>query len=1106
MKQTFAAEFSPDALILSWAQLNHYARTEDAALDPFETFMFDQHVGANANLLSELASVSYQFAPYTVVLVPKAGQDRRKVWMSAEDAVVAQALMNVIGPVLESQMLPVSYGNRLDPSGSSSRVIFRPWLDAYSGYRKAIWSFLKLPPSCYYRSTDLSSFYPSVNKDALLSSLYGLVLDERHRKLIEQLVRYKWVNPDQPDTLVPDDGLPQGPAYSAVLANFYLTPVDTWLSNRLKGYARYVDDMCLVFESEADSKAAWDELLLHLKGMGLHVSDDKTSEAAPISNGLIARDLLERIRYQDDEQRFFGSVAKMTEANRNAVAEQLREAFLETKDPIKLAEAARRLYYLFKSERRLNLSEDRLHETISDVVLVLKSGPIKPSTTRGLVRQILEFFEGDPPHDIREAIRDCHNYVRLAFLEAVREFKDAKPGLQEFIRSFCEPHYDAQVRAAAFMTLFKLVVRIDVRWLSELIRTANPFVQARALLCLCNAPIQEDELVQLLPQYISSQSDEVVCSSLFVLCERCTSGGADLVLPYVNPDTLKRPMAISQFVYTCLRFSKVHLLAGLFHTRLDVPGLAEATRSCLAELRTEILAGHLPQNVLWNLWAKKGELSAAVSIDLMPDLEYGIKATASPTGGELPDTLKALLETVSAPTIRTPLAKLAVHPVLRQLKDKDLSYSVIDRGGPDEQVVETITPSKLAENGKTKDFVYGAYGLLPEEIRCPFEHTGTISGSSRPLRMHYRIPTGFQLVATGPTLTPLAALRAVRELAVLGRDGYTLPPLDPYHVLVNSEGHVKLIAYGAIVGVPKFSATSGKEDILIGGVTTIYCLGLLLYDMVTRKCSLTTIKQLESGITYEQAKQTGRWPRLRDAEELANHPHVRWIIDKAARRDWNDRYQQYNVFLEDLDAAIRFLDKDLEVSVTEYSAQQYAEIHAMSIRIRHYALSEQLSSRGFLFQGREILNEAQTFLTDSRLALTQGFLRLSEHPSVTANSPLSQIFQLADRLNRFIHSVPGLAETSWRVLPNVAKYLAYRLELSRVVRFFLLTIGETEAPRRLRALGEDLPSPKTDYPISVRPRFMSNDLKEIALPAAAYYGLLTQLRVDAPFEEGLLTA
>jgi len=191
--------------------------------------------------------------------------------------------------------------------------IYRDWGDDYARFVKDTESAFNTVLTALSREdqvvlicTDLKSFYPTIDRLRLVKIL------KRHTKpdirpLIDRIFGVYDVNVsagcEGSERHLSSTGLPQGPAHSGFWANVYLAEFDKWIMSRLPAllrkqgvscqlrfYARYVDDMRLVFRcngkhSEQLFQNTKTKVSHFLKSIGLGLSEDKTSKIIQDATG-----------------------------------------------------------------------------------------------------------------------------------------------------------------------------------------------------------------------------------------------------------------------------------------------------------------------------------------------------------------------------------------------------------------------------------------------------------------------------------------------------------------------------------------------------------------------------------------------------------------------------------------------------------------------------------------------------------------------------------------------------------------------------------------------------------------------------------------------------
>lgn len=214
-----------------------------------------------------------------------------------------------------------SFGNRLHFVKSNlgrafsvgNARIYRDWGDDYARFVKdtegafnTVLTGLNAHEQVLLICTDLKSFCPTVDR----SRLSGLIRQHAKKDLwptldrvfgayeTEVSVGFGKDNPQLDST-----GLPQGPAHSGFWSNVYLSDFDHWLMSQLPAllqrreischlsfYARYVDDMRLVFRCRGEHSKqllseAKQEISNALSSFGLGLSEGKTSDIVQDSTG-----------------------------------------------------------------------------------------------------------------------------------------------------------------------------------------------------------------------------------------------------------------------------------------------------------------------------------------------------------------------------------------------------------------------------------------------------------------------------------------------------------------------------------------------------------------------------------------------------------------------------------------------------------------------------------------------------------------------------------------------------------------------------------------------------------------------------------------------------
>lgn len=295
---------SIENLYQAWNQAYMQAKERDIFEDVLAYEIFKDHLWANLHIIrSQLLKKQWKHKPFRVVMVPKKGEPnnaRPMCYASPWDAIVALAVLNVIGPEIDSRFHRKSYGNRLAKGPKADGQIFEDWRK--QNYLRELHreGFSYYDENHYYILTDITRFYEFVKHDKLLALLSRYIKEQEILYIIQQYIEAEWVSGGLNDNEKCKIGLPQGPALSAFLANLYLDELDSWLEDKCKDFVRYVDDLALLFESVESANNVFKELkqFLHVNfGLKINEDIDKTKGPFPISQKEHLIDWIRDIRY-----------------------------------------------------------------------------------------------------------------------------------------------------------------------------------------------------------------------------------------------------------------------------------------------------------------------------------------------------------------------------------------------------------------------------------------------------------------------------------------------------------------------------------------------------------------------------------------------------------------------------------------------------------------------------------------------------------------------------------------------------------------------------------------------------------------------------------------
>lgn len=206
---------------------------------------FDKEYENVTALTSALAQDKYKVSPYQAIIIPRKGKKPRPILVPApQDRIVFTAVLGRIKTPLN--FLQNDY-NIFGSARHNELPTIEDIISQITQNRKKYKYILKV---------DIIDFFPSILKEELLSDLSQYV-DEYCLKIIKESLYNKlhYVNDAQnhkdrfvkPETNI---GIPQGCAYSPLLANFYAREIDEYLKTQNLISFRYLDDL-LIFTNDA---------------------------------------------------------------------------------------------------------------------------------------------------------------------------------------------------------------------------------------------------------------------------------------------------------------------------------------------------------------------------------------------------------------------------------------------------------------------------------------------------------------------------------------------------------------------------------------------------------------------------------------------------------------------------------------------------------------------------------------------------------------------------------------------------------------------------------------------------------------------------------------
>lgn len=251
--------YRPETLATAWQKVK--ANRGAAGVDRVSVERFAARAPKYlAELSQSLKEGRYRPEAVRRVEIPKGpGQTRPLGIPTVKDRIVQMAVKLVIEPIFEHDFLPVSYGFRPGRGCKDALREVDGWLKA--GYTHVV-------------DADLKGYFDTIPHERLMDRITERIRDGRLLALLEA-----WLKQDVVQGMkrwTPTGGTPQGAVISPLLANLYLHPLDTWMTQRGYRMVRYADDFVILCSSAEQAQRALVEVQAWVKANGLTLHPDKT--------------------------------------------------------------------------------------------------------------------------------------------------------------------------------------------------------------------------------------------------------------------------------------------------------------------------------------------------------------------------------------------------------------------------------------------------------------------------------------------------------------------------------------------------------------------------------------------------------------------------------------------------------------------------------------------------------------------------------------------------------------------------------------------------------------------------------------------------------------
>ena len=232
------------------------------------------------NIFYDLKNKKYQVSPYTAISLKQGKKSRILLVPSPRDRVVFRFILNRINKDFHSLL------NEYNVFGSHKHKNFRTPKKILEAVKNTSLN------SNYVVKIDIKKFFPSIDRELLINKIKDNINDNYILSLIKQSIDNDIkcvgkVNRKDID-LLRAHGIPQGCAYSPLLANIYALQIDRMLKNNPKVVEsyRYLDDLIIFTNSWTHANDIFKQVYRISKNclhMDIHELSDKRNGKSYIS-------------------------------------------------------------------------------------------------------------------------------------------------------------------------------------------------------------------------------------------------------------------------------------------------------------------------------------------------------------------------------------------------------------------------------------------------------------------------------------------------------------------------------------------------------------------------------------------------------------------------------------------------------------------------------------------------------------------------------------------------------------------------------------------------------------------------------------------------------
>lgn len=901
----------------AWIKINYHARTSLEYFDKYAYEEFEENLDLNLAIIQHLLMTQkYHFGDLRIFEIPK-GDDKRKIYfLNPKDGVVAQAIINIIAPLFETQFSTHSFGNRISYASTESKNPFLDWHDQYSKYINHILSILELSPSNWYEITDIANFYPSINITVLLSKIIKKVVDASALSLLDNLLTLKAINSKGGTEDI--TGLPPGPIYSHLFANLYLDDFDKFMEQNTESYSRYVDDLCFVTKNEKDLDDINKKIAEEFSALGDLFLKERKTESYPISD---PQPLIEHTRKLKYDVRFgvIETLKSSSEINEVQMTEKVfHDLFLKVEKEEEISKIVEDAAgFIAAGFGKLSI-ESQLAINIAYGILLKR--PQRVNAIRALLGYLMGVFLKNPDAKFIELIKDGPDILKITFLQLLMGYSKINQEISDLLMALKDQEENYLVRANVYVALENFRYRFEVEELRQLITVeTSDYVLAR-LLQSVNYSAQNENIWIELRQVINDKSNDLVLSAIIsvlykISYENDGRAGIKILLPTLIDHTEGNLFNLAILLKLVSQFSDHDSLRQVYEELQKTD--REICNNLLKITWTYVLGYFIKRK---NDYTKlMGYIDSLKQLNIQADYFAGYQEMFMNSHED------SILEQEKS---KEPIASTSLPEWYTK------KFWEIDKGLYCESSFQTNYSCRFFQDGEKR----GVLETIPADTIFASKEFNTVQewikyikeldekkviklldvgvfkdGTSEKVFTAYEIEPGFdsirewlnsgKLVFNEKAILEIMLKTTQKLEQTTLSNGFYFQNITPCNVLWNPQGEIRLLSIGSALLLPRYvcgskSCNKKYHNDEIGKTTGGYFLGLLAIQMITKdECPV---------LVLESKKSSKIKNGFYENNEIS--PHIKSVIARMVQHPIH-RYGNLDSIKQDLSRVFDFLEK-----------------------------------------------------------------------------------------------------------------------------------------------------------------------------------------------------